>query len=97
MLGARAEVEAARMPRVEDGKPKFDIGKLCSSPLVQSVYAETLRSRLALMVTRTPDRENFHIDDWVFPKGKVIAAIESICGHEPCNMKCRHTRRPSLT
>lgn len=70
---ARAEVEAASIQFPEIGMPEFDIGKLCNSPLLQSVYAETLRLRVALIVTRTPEREEFHLGDWVFPKGRVIA------------------------
>lgn len=70
---ARAEIEAARMPFPKPGKPEFDVGKLCSLPLLQSVYAETLRLRVALIVTRTPEREDFKLDDWVFPKGRIIA------------------------
>lgn len=70
---ARAEVETARIPSPADGKPEFDIGKLCSLPLLQSVYAETLRLRVALIVTRTPEREDFHLDEWVFPKARIIA------------------------
>lgn len=70
---ARAEVEAAIIPSPEPGKPEVDIVKLCSSPLMQSIYAETLRLRVALIVTRTPERQDFHAGEWFFPKGNVIA------------------------
>lgn len=70
---ARVEVQAACIPSPEPGKPELDVGKLCSSPLLQSVYAETLRLRVALIVTRTPEREDFHIDNWLFPKSEIIA------------------------
>lgn len=70
---ARAEVETARIPSPADGKPEFEISKLCSLPLLQSVYAETLRLRVALIVTRTPEREDFHLDEWVFPEARIIA------------------------
>ena len=70
---ARAEVQTACVPSPEPGKPELDIVKLCSSPLLQSVYAETLRIRVALIVTRTPEREDFHIDNWLFPKSEIIA------------------------
>lgn len=70
---ARAEVESAHLPLAQQAEPEFDVGKLCNSPLLQSVYAETLRLRVALIVTRTPEREDFHIGEWVFPKAQTIA------------------------
>ena len=70
---ALAELDTARLHSAEPGKPDFDVGKLCSSALLQSVYAETLRLRVALIVTRTPEREDFHLDDWIFPKQRIIA------------------------
>ena len=73
LLRARAEIDNSRTSAPESGMPEFDIGKLCSSPLLQSVYAETLRLRVALIVTRTPEREDFQVDNWLFPKGRIIA------------------------
>ena len=50
----------------------LDIDKLCSQPLLQSIYAETLRLRVALFVTRTPENESFSLGDWKLPPNETI-------------------------
>lgn len=65
------------------GKPEFDVHKLVGGPLLQSIYAETLRLRVAIMVTRTPEREDFHLGDWVFPKNKIIALSSRTAAMNP--------------
>ena len=50
----------------------LDIDKLCSQPLLQSIYAETLRLRVALFVTRTPENEAPSLGDWKFPANETI-------------------------
>lgn len=67
------EIEVCRALSVETDEILFDINKLCSQPLLQSIYAETLRLRVALIVTRTPERKDLDIGDWVFPPDRVIA------------------------
>lgn len=66
------EIEACRNISPESKQPSLDINALCSQPLLQSIYAETLRLRVALMVTRTPEQEEFKIGEWTFPPGRVI-------------------------
>lgn len=58
----------------------FDIAKLCDNPLLQSVYAETLRLRVWQFVIRSPDRTDLNVGDWLFPKNKLIA-ISSYTAH----------------
>ena len=69
----RNEVESALIPSSDPSELQFDIPKLCSGPLLQSVYAETLRLRVALIVTRTPCRSEYKLGDWIFPKNELIA------------------------
>lgn len=69
---AQAEVQAAHRPTPKLEEADLDIVKLCSSPLLQSAYAETLRLRVAILLTRTPEREDFHMGQWTFPKGRPI-------------------------
>ncbi|MCJ1391521.1 hypothetical protein MMC18_004385 [Xylographa bjoerkii] len=67
------EVKACRISFPTDNKASFDIIKLCSQPLLQSIYAETLRLRVALFITRTPEYENFGLGEWELPPQTVIA------------------------
>ena len=69
------EIEACRTPS-ETHEVNLDINKLCSQPLLQSIYAETLRIRVALFVTRTPEDEDFCLGDWKFPP-KIDIALSS--------------------
>ncbi|KAL9015329.1 MAG: hypothetical protein Q9173_000057 [Seirophora scorigena] len=80
---ARAEVEAARRPTPEPEQAELDITKLCSSPLLQSAYAETLRLRVALVITRTPEHEDFHMGNWTFPKNRPIVFSSRSAAMDP--------------
>ena len=50
----------------------FDIDLLLSRPLLQSVYSETLRLYVRVFITRCPERCDLRINNWLFPKNKVI-------------------------
>ena len=50
----------------------LDVEKLIRQPLLQSVYAETLRLRVHVYMTRCPERQNLEINGWTFPKDKVV-------------------------
>ena len=67
----RQEVGVSQGSTSEQAIP--DIGKLCGGQLLQSVYAETLRLRVAILVTRAPEHENFQLGEYSFPKDKIIA------------------------
>ena len=69
-----AEVKSAQRPRLVASEPiRFDIDRLCQSPLLQSIYAETLRLRVALLINRTPVQSDFELAGWRFRKGCMIA------------------------
>lgn len=68
MVRVQKEIEACRT-----SSSTLDITALCSQPLLQSIYAETLRLRVALFITRTPEQEAFDIGEWKFPPGRTIA------------------------
>ncbi|KAL8826942.1 MAG: hypothetical protein Q9170_007209 [Blastenia crenularia] len=53
--------------------PIFDTPKLCSSPLLQSLYAETLRLRVAVLVVREPARDNYSFRGWHIKKEEVLS------------------------
>lgn len=79
----RKEVEASYLSSPENGEAKFNVSKLCSQPLLQSIYAETLRLRVALIVTRTPEHEHFDLAEWTFPPKRVIALSSRTAAMNP--------------
>jgi len=73
-----AEVEAARRP---DGQ--LDINVLCSQPFLQSLYAETLRLRIGLMINRTSQHREVRIGPWKFPPNCPIAISSMVAATNP--------------
>lgn len=59
----------------------FDVPKLTNSPLMQSAYAETLRLRMAMALMRSPEKSDFLLDGWRFPKDKLIFLLTSTAAH----------------
>lgn len=51
----------------EDGLA-FDWSKLCGEPLLQSIYAETLRLRVASFILRSPERMDLKLGKWIIPR-----------------------------
>ena len=72
MTRVRTEIEACTIRSPESSQPSLDIVALCNQPLLQSIYAETLRLRVALFITRTPEQEPFKMGEWTFPQGQTI-------------------------
>ncbi|KAM7212312.1 cytochrome P450 [Rhypophila decipiens] len=69
----RAEIDLARLPAEKEGElPRFDVTKLCEGVLLQSVWAETLRLRVTLALIRAPEKQDFKLGDWLFPKNDLI-------------------------
>ncbi|KAI0838118.1 hypothetical protein F5Y06DRAFT_268458 [Hypoxylon sp. FL0890] len=62
-------------------EPRFDVQKLTSKPLLQSIYTETLRLHISYTVTRTalqpPLLDGYHID-----KGSIVPATTQNCHRE---------------
>ncbi|KAL2045340.1 hypothetical protein N7G274_002423 [Stereocaulon virgatum] len=73
MARVHREIDACRESSAESNKPVLDTNALYNQPLLQSIYAETLRLRVALIVTRTPEQEEFNVGQWTFPPKRVIA------------------------
>lgn len=80
---ARAEMDVSYEAAAEPHQQHLDIVKLCNSPLLQSVYAETLRLRVALLVTRTPENKDFHLGCWKFSKDRPIIFSSQTAGMNP--------------
>lgn len=50
----------------------FDFDLFCSSPLIQSIYAETLRLRSSVLVMRNLSHKDITLNDWLIPRGKAV-------------------------
>lgn len=51
---------------------EFDVKKLTDGPLLQSIYAETLRLRIAVQMNRTPVHNDHMLGPWLMKKGRMI-------------------------
>lgn len=72
-------MEAARIPNNDpNAPPKFDTAILGNAPLLQSIYAETLRLRTSILVTRMPEHDDFQLGDWIFPKHDIVAVSSQV-------------------
>lgn len=60
---------------------RFDLSPILASPLLQSIYAEVLRMRISLMVTRMPERGDFKYGPWKFKHGAYIALPSAYVGY----------------
>ncbi|KAF1951449.1 cytochrome P450 [Byssothecium circinans] len=67
----RKEVEACKIG--DKGDLRFDLGKLIQQPLLQAVFAESLRLRSHLMFIRKTT-EAINILDWIIPKDRIVIA-----------------------
>lgn len=52
--------------------PGLDMNGVYENPLLLSMYAETLRLRVGILVTRNPEFEDFQLGQWKYPKGEMI-------------------------
>ncbi|OTA53889.1 cytochrome P450 [Hypoxylon sp. EC38] len=73
----RAEVDACAL-KDEDGCIRFDVDQLLQLPILQAIYAETLRLRMHFYIIRMPDRVDLNIRDWVIPRRKVIVTPTTV-------------------
>lgn len=77
----RTEVLQALVTNPVSGKRTFDIRKLASLPLIQSIYTESLRLHLSLNLTRTAT-EDIAIAGFTLPKGCTVQAPTQISHYE---------------
>ncbi|KAL8894386.1 MAG: hypothetical protein Q9192_004361, partial [Flavoplaca navasiana] len=71
----RAEIEKAEKQSPPDTVlVGYDIAELCRSPLLQSIYAETLRLHVSNIILRSPV-EDFKIRNWRISPGEIIAIM----------------------
>lgn len=73
----RAEVDGCAM-KADDGRIYFNIDDLLRLPVLQAVYAETLRLRMHFYIIRMPDRVDINIQGWTLPRQKVIVTPTTV-------------------
>lgn len=75
----REEIESAQLPaELSTEVPRFDIEKLCAGPWLQSIYAETLRLRVAILASRRCQVPEMQFRGWSFKYGECVAVANSI-------------------
>lgn len=77
LTSVRAEVDTCVLERT-DGRVRFDIDKLLRLPVLQAVYAETLRLRMHFYIIRMPDKTDMNIKDWIIPRRKVVVTPTTV-------------------
>lgn len=83
---ARSEVTASGfLAGSEIATSDNNLDDLVNMPLLQSVYTETLRLRTAILVVRTPERENVRLGEYLFRPGELIMAA-SYVAHRDVNV-----------
>lgn len=56
--------------------PTFDIDRLCTGPLCQSIYAEVLRLRVGVLISRKA-KEDLNFDGWEIRKGERVCVTST--------------------
>lgn len=83
----RQEVQSCIKPRFTD-QLSFDIPKLLRQPILQAVYAETLRLRVNGFLVRCPKKNDLKINDWVIPQNH-FCLTSSTPGHMDSEIWCK--------
>lgn len=73
----RAEVDACTV-KADDGRISFNMDDLLRLPVLQAVYAETLRLRMHFYIIRMPDRMHINVQGWTLPRQKVIVTPTTV-------------------
>ena len=90
----RTEVSSAILPSSTRARVQFDLSKLCSQPLLQSIYAENLRLRVTLFQMRGVQGSEFRLGDWILRRSNLII-IPSHNAHMNSNIWNTGTERDS--
>ncbi|KAH6646126.1 cytochrome P450 [Truncatella angustata] len=77
LASVREEVDACVLTDADD-HIRFDLDKLLRLPVLQAVYAETLRLRMHFYIIRMPDKADMEFRDWVIPRRKVIVTPTTV-------------------
>ncbi|KAK7432021.1 hypothetical protein QQZ08_001311 [Neonectria magnoliae] len=75
-------VMAEMEPAFHEKSISFDIDRLCSGPLLNSIYCETLRVRVAAPVGRASLIPDLHFGKWRLQKGVGMLSTSWVGGHD---------------
>ncbi|KAF4981746.1 hypothetical protein FZEAL_2548 [Fusarium zealandicum] len=78
----KARVMSEMEPSFIEGSLSFEIDKLCSGPLLTSIYCETLRVRAAAPVGRASLVPNLHLGKWRLKQGVAMLSMSWIAGRD---------------
>ncbi|KAH6847079.1 cytochrome P450 [Chaetomium sp. MPI-CAGE-AT-0009] len=67
----------------DEGKDAFDVSALCSKPLLNGVYLESLRFSVATTSARNPVADDFKLRGWSMPKDALMLSISWFGAHDP--------------
>jgi cytochrome P450 len=81
LKSVREEVETAYIIDAETGQRKFDLQKLATLPLLQSIFTETLRLRMNFNIIRQV-KEPFAVDGYTLKKGSMLQAPMQVAHYE---------------
>ncbi|KAL8698457.1 MAG: hypothetical protein Q9224_001843 [Gallowayella concinna] len=76
------EVITSSSKNVTKGSP-INIEVLCNQPLLQSMYAETLRLYTSLFALRSAAHGSVNVDKFTIPKNDLIAVDSRVCAMNP--------------
>ncbi|KAF2106350.1 cytochrome P450 [Lophiotrema nucula] len=65
-----------------EGRKSLNIVKLCNSPLLQSIYAETLRLRTSNMLPRVINTGEQPLKRWTFPKKGAVFVLGNVAAFD---------------
>jgi hypothetical protein len=77
----RAEADSAAFTDKETGKNDFDIEKLLSMPLLQSIYVEALRLNVCINITREVTAET-ELNGYKLQRGALLQAPTSLAHYD---------------
>ncbi|KAI1740537.1 cytochrome P450 [Xylaria scruposa] len=77
LASLRAEVDACAV-KSADRRIRFDTNRLIRLPILQAIYAETLRLRMHFYIIRMADRVDMNIRDWIIPRQRVIVTSTTV-------------------
>ena len=72
LLEVKSIIASHRIQLSDSGSLAFDWRGLCNDALLQSIYAETMRTRVASFVFRSPDRHEFRLGHYTIPRDAVM-------------------------
>ncbi|KAF1941002.1 cytochrome P450 [Clathrospora elynae] len=72
-----SEVDREIGPAIAGHLPKFDPATLTNNPLLQAVYAETLRLHIATLITRVVKKEHT-VGSWLLAKGQDVMVASNV-------------------